>query len=231
MSFFETIKQPKKSSGQSEPWLTSYADLVTNLMAFFVMLLSMSTFETVKMNAVTKEFSRVRADSLDKLEKSLNAKITQKGLGKKASVKLTDAGLFLEFRGEKLFEPGSDMLTATAQIELKPVLETIAKIESKYLISLEGHTDDVPLIASRYFKDNWSLSSARGASFMREMSGLGVPLKRMNIAGFADTRPIQDPKPLLDSVSKAVGSVRELAEQKLRTARALNRRVVVRVYQ
>ena len=231
MSFFENIKPIKKSSGQSEPWLTSYADLVTNMLAFFVMLLSMSTFETVKMNSVTKEVSRVRADSLDVLERSLNAKIAQKGLGKKATVKLTDAGLFLEFRGEKIFEPGSDILTESARKEYRPVLETVSKIEQKYLISLEGHTDDVPLVGSKLFRDNWSLSSARGVSFMRELSGLGVPLKRMNIAGFAETRPIQDPKPLLESYSKAVGPEREKALQNLRAARAINRRVVVRVYQ
>ena len=230
MSVFETITPPKRKPAASEPWLTSYADLVTNLMAFFVMLLSMSTFETVKMNAVTKEVSRVRADSLDKLEAVLKKQIVKSKLEKKVSVQLNDFGLNIEFRGEGMFEPGGDALTTAARQDFKPMLDILAKIEPKYSLALEGHTDDVPLVGNRSFKDNWGLSSARGVTLMKELALLGVPFKRMNVAGFAETRPKEDPKPHIEALKKP-GVHRKPVEEKLRQTRATNRRVLVRVYQ
>lgn len=230
MSYFDSISAAKKPKAKEELWLISYADLVTNLMAFFIMLLSMSKYDAVKMNAVTKEISRVRADTLDKLEAKLMEGIKAGKLEGRVSVQLQDFGLNVEFRGDRMFDSGTDTLTPEFRKELAPVLGILAKMEEKYSIALEGHTDDVPLVGSRHFKDNWGLSSARGVSLMQEFARLGVPHRRMNIAGFADTRPKEDPKPLLEALKKP-GADRKALEEKLRAARSHNRRVVVRVYQ
>ncbi len=230
MSVFTNITPAKRKASASEPWLTSYADLVTNLMAFFVMLLSMSTFETVKMNAVTKEVSRVRADTLDVLEGALRKEVALRKLDKRLGLTLNEFGLVVEFRGEGMFVPGGDSLTPAAKAEFKPMLEMLAKTEAKYQLALEGHTDDMPLVGSRAFKDNWALSSARGVTLMKALAGLGVPYKRMNVAGFADTRPKEDPKPLLEALKKP-GADKKTLESKLKAVRAANRRVLVRVYQ
>jgi chemotaxis protein MotB len=230
VSYFDSIKAAKKPKSNDEPWLISYADLVTNLMAFFIMLLSMSKFDVVKMNAVTKEVSRVRYDSLDVLEKKLKESIFKSKIDRRVQVSLNDFGLNIEFRGEKMFDPGTDAITPDFRKEVAPVLQILSKIEPKYSFSLEGHTDDVPLVGSRHFKDNWSLSSARGVSMMRELAALGVPEKRMNIAGFAETRPKEAVEPLLAAAAKP-GADKKAIEDTIRLARAQNRRVVVRVYQ
>lgn len=230
MTYFDQITAAKKPKAKEEPWLMSYADLVTNLMAFFVMLLAMSNFDTVKMNAVTKEVSRVRSDTLDLLEKKLLDEARASKLEGKVSVKLTEFGLFIELRGDRMFVSGGDTLAPSARKEFDPLLKILAGIEGKYSLALEGHTDDVPLVGSKSFKDNWALSGARGVSLMKELAALGVPVKRMNIAGFADTRPKEDPIPLLKALQKPGGD-RKALEEKLRAVRAMNRRVVVRVYQ
>ena len=158
----------------------------------------------------------------------------KKKLEDKVDVNLKDFGLVIQFRSEQMFFPGSDRLTKVALQDFAPVLDILASIEKKYSFSLEGHTDDVPLIGSKTFKDNWSLSSSRGAAFLKELYGRGVPVVRMNIAGFADTRPVQDPKPLVEllrSNGTKTKSSDEPPAVKLRKARQLNRRVVVRVYQ
>jgi chemotaxis protein MotB len=230
MSVFETIGGAKKPKAKEELWLISYADLVTNLMAFFIMLLSMSKYDTVKVNAVTKEASRVRFDTLDTLEAIVKKQIADSKLEKRVSVQLNDFGLNVEFRGEGMFEPGGDALTPLARQELQSMLKVLSKIEPKYSLALEGHTDDVPLVGSRTFKDNWALSSARGVSLMRELATLGVSYKRMNVAGFAETRPKEDPIPLLEALRKP-GADRKSLMDKVRLARSANRRVLVRVYQ
>jgi len=229
MSFFDSVAAAKKPKAKEELWLIAYADLVTNLMAFFIMLLSMSKYDVVKMNAVTKEISRVRYDTLDTLEKRLSDQVAKSKLGSQVIVKLNDFGLNVEFQGEKMFEPGTDVIKPEARAALAPVITMLSKIETKYSLALEGHTDDTPF-KGRAFKDNWALSSARGVSLMKELGTLGVPYNRMNVAGFADTRPKQDPNPLIEALNKP-GADSKALEEKLRLARAMNRRVVVRVYQ
>ena len=57
-------------------------------------------------------------------------------------------------------------------------------------ISVEGHTDNVP-ISSIEMESNWELSAARALSVARElMRGDDLSESRFIIAGYADTKPI-----------------------------------------
>jgi len=55
-------------------------------------------------------------------------------------------------------------------------------------VVIEGHTDDIP-IATAQFPSNWFLSSARASSVAQELESLGVNPKRMEVVGYAATRP------------------------------------------
>jgi len=214
-SIFETILRPqrrsRKKTGDS-PWITSYADLTTNLMALFVLMLAMSQVNVQKFDAVSQVVTRQRTDSLDELKKQIDAQIATRGLSGSVSTELGMSGLMVEFLGSVLFEQGSDKLSAFAAREAVPILQILQNTDSKYLLSFEGHTDDVG-------KDdlNWALSSARGVSLLNRMRALNVSQERMSVAGFGSTRP---------KVSTEGKSGEELEK-----ARSLNRRVVIRVYQ
>jgi chemotaxis protein MotB len=201
----------KKKSGESL-WLMSYADLTTNMMALFVMMLSMSQMNTQKFDAVSKVITRQRTDSLDELKKKIDSEISKKGLQKSVVTELGMSGLMVEFLGGVLFEQGSDKLSSFAAREAAPILEILKRTDRKYFLSFEGHTDDVG-------KDdlNWALSSARGVALLNKMRDLKVPQERMSVAGFGSSRPKV-------SVSGKTGTA-------LEQARAANRRVIIRVYQ
>lgn len=217
MSYFETIKVKQKSKEKEPIWLLAYADLTTNLMALFLLMLSMSTLNSQKFSAVAKEISRVRTDSLDDLQKTVNAEIKKRKLEKVVSTDLGMFGLNVEFMNGVLFESASAKLSQFAIHEATPILQILGKSEKKYLLSFEGHTDDVPLKKSSPVGDNWALSSARGVAVLTMMRDLGVADERMSIAGFAETHP---KIPIKGKVGK-----------ELENARAANRRVVIRVYQ
>jgi chemotaxis protein MotB len=214
-SIFETILRPqrrtRKKNGDS-PWLMSYADLTTNLMALFVLMLAMSQVNVQKFDAVSQVVTRQRTDSLDELKKQIDAEIVAKGLSGAVSTELGMSGLQVEFIGGVLFEQGSDKLSAFAANEAAPILQILQNTDSKYLLSFEGHTDDVGGDDL-----NWSLSSARGVSLLNKMRELNVSQERMSVAGFGSARP---------KVSTAGKTGADLEK-----ARALNRRVVIRVYQ
>jgi len=56
-------------------------------------------------------------------------------------------------------------------------------------ISVEGHTDNIPLRGGRY-ESNWGLSASRALSVTHELISSGaLEEERVMVAGFSDTRP------------------------------------------
>lgn len=217
-SVFENIQSAKKSANkQSEPWLLSYSDLVTNLMAVFILLFSMSTIDVAKFDTVTHEMTRRKTDSLDVIKKKIDEAIAANEMKSEVSTELGVSGLRVVFHGSNMFRSASAHLSSGYAEKMMPVLSALKGTDSIYQISLEGHTDDVPLRASGRYRDNWALSSARGVSLLQILKNMGIPLERMSVAGYADTRPVVDPK--------------TVTGEKLAQARAMNRRVVIRVFQ
>jgi len=107
------------------------------------------------------------------------------------------------------FPSGSDMLSEN----FKPVLRIIRDVltETDGQITVEGHTDDVPISTTR-FRSNWALSSARAVSVAHGLFGDGaIDQERFTVAGYADTKPL---------VSNSTGA-----------GRARNRRVEVVIRQ
>ncbi len=214
-SIFSSPKASKKS--QSEPWLLSYSDLVTNLMAIFILLFSMSTIDVSRFDSVTHEMTRRKTDSLDLIKKKIDATIAKHNLQKLVKTELGVSGMRVVFQGSSMFRSASAKLIPGRLSQVDPVLNQLVGIDKIYQVSLEGHTDDVPLGRAARYADNWALSSARGVSLLQILKNKGVPIERMSVAGYADTRPVINPK-------SVVGN-------KLREARAINRRVVIRIFQ
>jgi chemotaxis protein MotB len=79
-----------------------------------------------------------------------------------------------------------------------------------WIIRVDGHTDNVPLSGGGEFRDNWELSQARALSVVRFMQDeLGFPPDRMAATGFGEYRPV--------------------AEGDSEEARALNRRIELKL--
>lgn len=86
------------------------------------------------------------------------------------------------------FESGAD----TLRLSFLPVLDKIRRILEKMpgSISIEGHTDDVPIYTSR-FRSNWELSAARAVSVAHQLLDKGnIDKKRISVSGYADTKPL-----------------------------------------
>ena len=55
-------------------------------------------------------------------------------------------------------------------------------------ITVEGHTDDVPI--SGTYRSNWALSADRAVMVTERLIRDGIPTERVAAAGYADTRPL-----------------------------------------
>ncbi len=93
------------------------------------------------------------------------------------------------------FRINSEILYSSAKIDLS--LEGIAALRkllpvfknSDYTITVEGHTDALPIRGGQY-PSNWELSSARAGRVVRYLAANGVGRSRLRAIGYADTRAL-----------------------------------------
>lgn len=96
------------------------------------------------------------------------------------------------------FRINSEILFGTGQADLSreglSVLQRMAKVlsDAGYDITVEGHTDSVPVRRNARYPSNWELSSARAGSVVRYLQANGIAKGHLKAVGYADARPIAD---------------------------------------
>ncbi|WP_369920673.1 flagellar motor protein MotB [Marinomonas polaris] len=94
----------------------------------------------------------------------------------------------IRIKDQGSFKSGS----AELNYDFIPVIDLIRDVlvGIQGTISVEGHTDNVPIASSR-FRSNWQLSSARAISVAEELFSTGqLDQGRFAVTGYADTRPL-----------------------------------------
>jgi hypothetical protein len=90
--------------------------------------------------------------------------------------------------GSSMFKSGSSELTTKAKKAFSIIGEKISKFKNK--VSIEGHTDAVPLAGENGYS-NWELSSERASAARRELVANGLKSERVErVSGFAATDPL-----------------------------------------
>jgi chemotaxis protein MotB len=186
-------------------WLISYADLVTLLLALFIVLYAAADHEraTRIATAFAAEFTQTGISGASALGAGVlpasNSLIAQaaieqafaanKTLQERARVTHIDRGLVVSLTEAGFFAPGD----ASIQSDALPLLNILADAlrESKAYLRVEGHTDSLPISTPRY-PSNWELSAGRAATVLNCLTQRGIPASRMSVAGFAGERPIAD---------------------------------------
>ncbi len=214
--FTPTRIKTKKDEGL---WIFSFADLTLILMSFFALMLSMSKPDKQQFdNVVTKiqeNAPNASPSGLMAVAEDLEKIIKKQNLQDDALVRIDVDGLMLEFSDRLIFASGSAQPGAQFIGTTEKVLRVISEAPEHYRITIEGHTDDVPLKKVPGFKSNWDLSAARGIALLNFLKDKGISTSRMRVVAAADTQP------------KVQTKGKTGAE--LEKARRANRRVVIRL--
>lgn len=202
-------------------WFGTFADMMTLLFAFFVLLAAISTMDPVKLQEMsnsegTSLGSKIKSSGKAELEgefepiKNLAAmkkemeetieemkKESPKG-DPPIDIQTSSKGLIVNIKGDYAFPIGK----ASMKEELEGLLddEIIPKIQnSPFQVEVAGHSDSdrMPKKWRKTFATNWELSAARGASVVRYMIEKGIPAPRLLAAGYGPWAPHG-----LDSVKK-----------------------------
>jgi len=191
-------------------WLTTFNDLMTLLLVFFVMIFAMSSKDTQMM----RRFQQAMQEGRGVLEGQRGSPERQGpatalspgppdgaaiGMNAESILALASAAGIAAERtsGDDVrLTLENQVLFAFGQAEILP--EGIAEIErlGKLLaplpvaVQIEGHTDNIP-IGNPHYPSNWELSTARAVNVLKVLAGRGnVDPRRLSAVGYGDARPL-----------------------------------------
>lgn len=200
-------------------WLTTYGDLVTLVLAFFVMMFTFSSLDIERFRAIMSAFQGavgimdagttlvegpavLGGDSSypEMLRRTpLETEMVESLLERLNTLQRMD-GLDMAFTTE-VAERGltlrfvDGVLFDVGSADLRPEAEVILRQvfsvlqDWPYQIRVEGHTDDWPISTARY-PSNWELSTARAARVVRFVVSEGnIPPDRLSAVGYGEYRP------------------------------------------
>ena len=132
-------------------------------------------------------------------------------------MELINRGINIKLASNDLFRSGDAQLSSSGRKTVDDISNSLLSIVERYNLTcdIEGHTDDTP-IRSYKFPSNWELSASRAANVLRQMIDSGIPKDQSRAIGFADIKPIIEPRDSTGSLVKG--------------ARAINRRVEIEIH-
>jgi chemotaxis protein MotB len=200
-------------------WLLTYADLMTILLVFFVLLYTLAFFEKEKYkNAVEAVKVQIDKDAnliglLELLEvpETMDTKITIEditGMHSKEKTLFDTITRFGRTNSQKQ-NISTRILDGKIIVSIKgkalfnsgssslnstaiSIFNEIIQILDdypEYNINIKGHTDDIP-ISTAVFPSNWELSAVRATTVLKYLISKGVSPKRLTATGYGNVMPL-----------------------------------------
>jgi chemotaxis protein MotB len=168
-------------------WMTTYGDIMTLLVTFFVLLISMSEIRMKKFKDAISNFQRQpgvlsgrssvvpmqnsgasssqsQARKREKRYKAFLEKLRRKDLDDDIQANLVEDGIHVVIADSLMFRTGRARLIEPSRSVLRLLTDLLS--EDVKSVVVEGHTDDRPIDTER-FPSNWELSTARAAASVR----------------------------------------------------------------
>ena len=200
-------------------WMTTFADLMTLLLVFFVLLYSISSFNLQKIT-IAFEATDIDLGNIDnptellqvnEIPGLLDTRMTIEsvtGLRKRTEKMYKELQQFIKEKnlGDSIdlqYMEGKIIIMIKGQVLFPsgsavlnpnsfPVLDEISDLVNaypEYDVNIKGHTDNVP-IKTVQFPSNWELSAIRATSVLKYMIQAGVVPDRMTATGYGDVLPL-----------------------------------------
>lgn len=205
----------RRRSGGGPIWAITFGDLMTQILCFFVLMLSFSTTDKEAYHEASGSIKKAlgimedvrqtpfqdtgialkikTTHSFDNLSEKLKG-ITQDGDKTPAGIDIesSEDRLIIRFQDNFLFAPASSQLNDNAMKTLDKILPVLIDFMGDIVIT--GHTDNAP-INTKEFPNNWYLASARASTvanyFIKpETMPAGIPPNKLSVSAFGATKPI-----------------------------------------
>lgn len=209
-------KRQEESGGGGgvAPWMNTYADMMTLLLCFFVLLFSFATIDSQKFEAIIQSLqgslgvldsgvvvdmtplettypgsmNSQETEEFSRIYQQVDNFVKDNELENNVTLVLNERGLLIRMLDTTLFDSGK----ADIKEEAKYIIEKISDVikESGKNIRIEGHTDNVPIHTSK-FPSNWELSTARAVNVLKYLIEVGkIEPWRLSAVGYGEYHPI-----------------------------------------
>lgn len=212
-------RRKKKNNSQEAGWMATYADMVTLLLCFFVLLFSFSTIDAQKFRDIMSSFqgdlgvleggktldeteyvepedakgdiSDEELVAFDNIQKYIEDYAKENNLEDEIQLQYNERGLVIRTMDNVFFDSGK----ADIKPKAKEILLFIGNVLKKdelldKQIKVEGHTDNVRM-KSEEFPSNWELSVIRATNVLRLfVEEIGISPKRISASGYGPNRPV-----------------------------------------
>lgn len=200
-----------------ERWLITYADLITLLLAFFIMMYVFSKQDVQKYDEVVGHLKTIFTGGAGisgqgrdagpllielpvkiaqstgeevrkKLEAEMQSLVDNESMKKNISIFSDERGVIIRILEKAFFDAGKADLKEGAKVALGRIIPIVKNIDNQ--IRIEGHTDNVP-INNREFRSNWELSARRATEVVSYfIEKHDFPPERVSAVGYAQYRPV-----------------------------------------
>lgn len=203
--------------GGASEWLNTYADMVTLLLTFFAVLISMSTVSKEKFNAFIKSFSNLTdeqieeiiensgyptdeeltsqevSDAINELYQKLLSYVKENGMGEAVSIHKVGDTVFIRFDSSVFFEPDKYVIRQGGYETLSFIGDGLKEYEKMIkVIAICGHTANIGDIPNDPISD-WMLSGERSAVVAMYLEDQKkIDPKKMLLLGYGKNLPIAD---------------------------------------
>jgi chemotaxis protein MotB len=181
-------RRKKEQRSHADDWLMTYADMITLLLCFFAVFLSVSVPKRSPEAVLQMTPPMPTFGAPDNIEDNIPLQ-PRPHIVVPTSTQIGDRVTALQMSSSAFFDSGSATLTEQGKTILRNEAEILKDRKyHDYEITVEGHTDDTPVNTSA-FPSNWELSSARASAVVHFFLDQGIEPFKLRAAGYADTFP------------------------------------------
>ena len=187
-------EHPAHEDHPDETWLIPYSDLLTLLLALFIVLFASSSLDKNKAAQIQYALAAAfggsqNVDESGNMIANLVNDAKDLNLEESGVIISSDAnGATLEMTSLNLFDKGGVVLKPEAIPIIKKISLLLNSTKYKrYRIVVEGHTDDTN--ESDTLPSNWELSGARAGAVVRAMIDNNMDINRFKAVGLAEISP------------------------------------------
>lgn len=171
-------------------WVISYADLVTLLLALFLVMYAVNSANlktSDNYTTISPEVIKEQPVKMPELQKEL---LKEFKTDENVTLLKDTRGLIIRMNDSILFGSAETEIQNSSKETLNKIIDILSKINNPVII--EGHTDSFP-IKSEKFSSNWELSTARATSVIDYLvKSNRINPKRFSAVGYGEYMPVAE---------------------------------------
>lgn len=195
---FNFRKSSKKSLDVNvDGWLVSYADMMTLIACFFILMMAFANYDPVGFNKKAKELSKNFNKGKYKPSENKLTTLTEEiakhpDILKKTKITVNEASIIISFSGSVLFREAQDKLNPETMSSLDLLIDLIRGRDPNFKVIIEGHTDPFEANKNELYNTSWELSAIRAARVLERFEQLGFNSKKLVAIAKGDSELVEE---------------------------------------